>query len=129
MTQPCTTGTHTTIPPIKPGAPGSSSSTTSVPNHTVDENGVETYGLAPKPSTPAAASSTAPIASAPPPVLATVKDEEDDLSLPVPEGARCKRLGCEATWEGEGVSRGQGAKAQCRYHPQSVCLCFPFSRA
>lgn len=51
-----------------------------------------------------------------------VKDEEDDLSLPVADGARCKRRACDATWEGEGVSRGDGEKAKCRYHPLGVSL-------
>jgi hypothetical protein len=48
------------------------------------------------------------------------KEEEDDVSLPVPEGARCKRRACGAAWEGEGVSRGDGEKAKCRYHPMGV---------
>lgn len=46
--------------------------------------------------------------------------EDDDLSIPVPDTAPCKRLGCSARWEGEEVSRGDGAAAKCRYHPQGV---------
>jgi hypothetical protein len=48
------------------------------------------------------------------------KDEEDDMSLPVADGARCKRRACGATWEGQDVSRGDGEKAKCRYHPLGV---------
>lgn len=52
--------------------------------------------------------------------------EQDDPSVPVPKGARCKRLACGATWEGEEVSRGDGEKAICRYHPQAVSFNFSF---
>lgn len=55
------------------------------------------------------------------------EEEQDDLSVPVPDGARCKRLACGATWEGEQVSRGEGEKAVCRHHPQPVRLNFFFS--
>lgn len=82
---------------------------------------METYGVAPKP--PAAeASSSATTAIAPAPMAASlpIQTEEDDLDAPVPTGAGCKRLGCKATWEGADVSRGQGEKAECKYHPQAV---------
>jgi hypothetical protein len=98
------------------------------------ENGVETYSSkAPgSTSTSASASTSAPApvaaaAIAPPPPAQPVKEEEDDLSLPVPEGARCKRLACGATWAGEEVSRGDGEEAKCRYHPQAVSACQPSS--
>lgn len=114
--QPCTKGTHTTAPPPKPTAPFSSSPLPSAPTHIVDENGVETYGVAPKPpSTPA------PVAAPTPPPAAPIVTEGDDPTLPVPEGASCKRLGCGMQWEGEEVSRGSGEQAKCRYHPQAVC--------
>jgi hypothetical protein len=51
-----------------------------------------------------------------------VKDEEDDLNTPVPEGAKCKRRACGVAWEGEDVSRGKGEKAKCTYHPLGVSL-------
>jgi hypothetical protein len=87
---------------------------------------VETYGVAPAPPTRTKAtggtatptlSNTAPPETAEPKVVVV---EEDDLSIPVPDGARCKRLGCGAEWEGHDVSRGDGEKAKCRHHPQSV---------
>lgn len=84
---------------------------------------METYGVAPKPPTDPVASSSATTAIAPTPAAAAAapkETEEDDLGVPVPEGAGCKRLGCRATWEGEAVSRGQGEKAECKYHPQAV---------
>ena len=116
--QPCTTGRHTTEVPISTPVPAAAKDE---PNQITVENGVETYGVAP-PS--AAASSSKPTDTAAPihaptPPPAAVKHEEDDLALPVPSGARCKRQGCGAEWEGPDVSRGEGAKATCRYHPQA----------
>lgn len=99
---------------------------------TESKGGVETYGSAPASGAatpaPAHASEPAAPAAAPAPTVATQKpaepepvvEEDDDPDVPVPEGARCKRLGCGAAWEGEGVSRGDGAKAVCTYHPQKV---------
>ncbi|CAD6570546.1 MAG: hypothetical protein TREMPRED_005890 [Tremellales sp. Tagirdzhanova-0007] len=110
---PCTKGTHTTASAPKPAAAASSTTITEAPTHVVDENGVEVYGAAPKPPT-----STAPIVAPTPSPVAAVVTEEDDPTLTVPDGARCKRLGCEIGWEGEGTSRGKGGKAKCRYHPQ-----------
>lgn len=88
----------------------------------VNEDGSETYGVAPKPpSAPAVAAATVAVAPTPPPA-APKETEEDDLSAPVTDGAKCKRMGCKAVWEGEGVSRGSGEKAECTYHSQAVCL-------
>ena len=87
---------------------------------------METYGVKPKPPTDpvASGSSTTITTAAPSPPPATPKEvEEDDLSAAVPDGAKCKRLGCNAQWEGEAVSRGEGEKARCRYHPQAVSRC------
>ncbi|KAK4685157.1 hypothetical protein P7C73_g5001, partial [Tremellales sp. Uapishka_1] len=104
----CTTGKHSTAAPPK-AAP--TTEAPSVANLTISADGVETYGA---PAAPPLAPTNAPIAAAP----AVVKvEEEDDLSLPVPEGATCKRLGCGSKYEGE-VSRGTGDKATCTYHPQ-----------
>ena len=44
--------------------------------------------------------------------------EEDDESVPVPPGAKCKRLACGVEWVSAEVSRGEGEGAKCRYHPQ-----------
>jgi hypothetical protein len=85
---------------------------------------VETYGVAPAPPTKALGGTATPtLSNTAPPEIAEPKVvvvEEDDLSMPVPDGATCKRLGCAATWEGQDVSRGEGEKAKCRHHPQSV---------
>ncbi|KAK1927538.1 HSP20-like chaperone [Papiliotrema laurentii] len=110
---PCAQGRHTTEAPVN-AAPASSSQQ-AAPT-LVHEDGSETYGATPKPpSTPAAST----ITTATPPPPSPKETEEDDLSVPVPEGSRCKRLGCKAVWEGEAVSRGDGEKAKCVYHPQA----------
>lgn len=143
---PCTTGKHSSAPRVNPAAPQKNSQAEPSPVVTsVSKDGIETYGTAvPTAKLPAAESSkvsvsdTATAASSFSPSALTaitlsepkmeekeVKEEEqDDLSVPVPDGARCKRLACGATWEGEQVSRGEGEKAVCRHHPQPVRLTF-----
>lgn len=118
----CTKGKHTDEVP-KATAPKAKE--TEAP--TASSGGVETYGSAP-PSVPTTGASTpapapATIATQKPAAPEPVVEVEDDLSLPVPDGARCKRLGCGAVWEGEAVSRGDGEKAVCTYHPQKVSAC------
>lgn len=120
--QTCAKGTHTSEVPLSTSAP---SSAPTAPDHFVSEDGVETYGVAPAPPTRKAPSGTATptLSNTAPPETAEptkVVVEEDDLSIPVPDGARCKRLGCGAEWEGQDVSRGEGEKAKCRHHPQAV---------
>lgn len=115
---------HTDAPPVS--ATSTTSAKASEPTHVSVENGVETYGTAnaaassSSSSSAGAAAALAPIQAGTPPPAAPVVDEEDDLSAPVPEGAKCKRRACGAVWEGEAVSRGQGEKAKCTYHPLGV---------
>jgi hypothetical protein len=116
--QPCTTGNHTAAAPVS--AASTTSAKPSEPNHVTVENGVETYSTGAAKAGPSSAA-TAPIKMEAPPAEPE-KEEEDDLSIPVADGARCKRRACGATWEGEDVSRGDGEKAKCRYHPLGVSL-------
>ena len=75
--------------------------------------------MAPKP--PSVPAQTAAVAQTPTPAPKEENViEEDDLSLPVPEGSKCKRLGCGAKWQGEELSRGDGEQATCEFHPQAV---------
>jgi hypothetical protein len=114
---PCTRGKHTDE---KPAEAKPAPAAEEAPAMTASSGGVETYGSTPAASAPASVpTSTVPSkAPTPPPV----EDEEDDLSLPVPEGAKCKRLGCGAAWQGAEVSRGDGPDAACTYHPQKVAI-------
>ncbi|KAL7419563.1 hypothetical protein Q5752_005474 [Cryptotrichosporon argae] len=128
----CAKGTHTAAVASKPAV----AAPAPAPTATID--GVEVYGGAAEPvmsvasvtpaapvpvsasasatATPSAPSMSASAAASPaPPVI-----EEDDLSVPVPSGARCRRSACGAEWEGEAVSRGQGERAMCRFHPQAA---------
>jgi hypothetical protein len=117
--QACTTGTHTDAAPVS--AASTTAAKPSEPNHVTVENGVETYSTgASGQNASSSSSATAPIKMADLPPAEPEKEEEDDLSLPVPEGARCKRRACGAIWEGENVSRGDGEKSKCRYHPSGV---------
>lgn len=114
----CTKGKHSDEKPA--AAPASEAPADAAPAPTSSAGGVETYGSTPAASAPASVPASMVPSSAPTPPPAPVEDEEDDLSLPVPEGAKCKRLGCGVEWKGESVSRGDGAEAECTYHPQAV---------
>lgn len=119
--QACITGTHTDAAPVS--AASTTAAKPSEPNHVTVENGVETYSTgASGQNASSSSSATAPIKMADLPPAEPEKEEEDDLSLAVPEGARCKRRACGATWEGENVSRGDGENSKCRYHPLGVSL-------
>ncbi|EIW66535.1 CORD and CS domain-containing protein [Tremella mesenterica] len=128
---PCTKGKHTTEsiisnpPAVKPQ--------TDVP--TIVKNGnsngvgieIETYTTStsipiPSSSTLTTTNSSSTLTTTTPSSIPAkgieIETEEDDLSLPVPEGTRCKRTTCGAIWEGEEISRGNGIKSKCKYHPQ-----------
>ncbi|OCF43365.1 CORD and CS domain-containing protein [Kwoniella heveanensis CBS 569] len=121
---PCAKGKHSSAVPTSSSSSPKPAEALSGPT-SVSATGVETYGTA-KPDKPESGSRTpnansnvavSSTASAPAPAQKVV-EEEDDLSIPVPQGAKCKRLGCGAEWVDEGVSRGQGEGSKCRYHPQ-----------
>lgn len=46
-----------------------------------------------------------------------VEIEEDDESVPVPDGTTCKRRGCGVVYKDNATSRGDGPEAQCIHHP------------
>ncbi|KAI9340980.1 HSP20-like chaperone [Pilaira anomala] len=112
----CTYGRHTTE---VAEVPATSTPSTEKPaaNH-VTKEGVEVYG---KPTPPAAAAAAPPVvAPAPEKPKEEVKPEkleEDDESIPVPEGTTCKRRGCGRVWKDPATSRGDGPEAICHYHP------------
>jgi CHORD len=108
----CTSGSHSTETVSRP-APVSTApavGAVSVPM-SVDAAGVETYGTL-KSATPA------PVI--PPPALEEKKPEpleQDDPSVPVQKGTKCRRLGCNAEHISDEVSRGNGPGAICVFHP------------
>lgn len=62
---------------------------------------------------------TKPQASSPAPA----PEEEDDLSVEVKPGTRCKRKGCKAEFISDEESRlGEGESTVCTYHPSNVSL-------
>ncbi|CAG8520907.1 17323_t:CDS:2 [Acaulospora morrowiae] len=81
----------------------------------VDENGVEVYGTGAK-YTPPTSTSILPPSAAEKPVQ-PVEDPEDDLSIPVAPGTKCKRKACDESYVDEATNRGEGPKARCIYHP------------
>lgn len=119
----CTKSVHTSVAPIKATPPPKSE--TVMPAPTITNDGKEVYGTAPTKAAPPASSDT-PVTtttSAPsPPPAQPVVQEEDDLDLPVPTGAICKRKGCGAKYESDQVSRGSGEKSVCHFHPLGVSL-------
>lgn len=113
----CTHGRHSAevATPVAPAPKAASVEVKASPaaNH-VTKEGVEFYGK------PAAAPAPAPV-----PVIAAPEKaeevkpeviEEDDESVPVPEGTTCKRRGCGHIWKGDATSRGNGAEATCTFH-------------
>ena len=107
----CTSGSHSTEKVAKP-APVNTASTSAITGPTsVSDSGVETYGSVPqKPATPV-----------PPPQLVEEKKpeplEQDDPTIPVEKGAKCRRRGCHATYISDEISRGDGDEAKCVFHP------------
>lgn len=65
----------------------------------------------------AAAPVVAPAPEKPKEEVKPEKLEEDDESMPVPEGTTCKRRGCGRVWKDPATSRGDGPEAICHYHP------------
>jgi len=109
----CTSGSHSTekMAQLAPVSTSNSSSTTATAPTSVD-GGVETYGSAhAQKIVPAAAPQLVVEEKKPEPL------EQDDLSIPVQKGEKCKRKGCSAEYVSEEVSRGDGPEATCVFHP------------
>jgi len=104
--EPCTTGRHSTIdetPKPEPKKPLSDEP---------DLNPVAQSGNG-APPPPRIPQQQAVAATAPPEKPAPPADDDDDPAAPVPQGASCKRRGCDATYTGSGA-RGQES---CVHHP------------
>ncbi|KAF9330254.1 hypothetical protein BG006_006801 [Podila minutissima] len=109
----CSIGRHTDAP-REEFAPAPSEDKVEAPAPApkkVESNGTEVYG-APAPAPVAAPKPATPV-SAPVPA-ASVVEEEDDLSVSVPAGKTCKRLGCGQSYVSEAASRGD--HVTCQYH-------------
>lgn len=111
----CTSGSHSTEIVAKPAPVNTNSSgsstTSAVTGPTSVEGGVETYGSAHAQKAPAAVPQLVVEEKKPEPL------EQDDLSIPVEKGEKCKRKGCSAEYISEEVSRGDGSEAKCVFHP------------
>jgi CHORD len=111
---PCTTGKHSTtaptLAPAQTSGPGSQKQKHPevAPPPTVGSDGVEVYGEHKKPLPQVTAAST------PPPEKKEKPLEQDDPSKPVPEGAKCKRLGCGQAYGGGNREDEEG---KCVFHP------------
>lgn len=110
----CTTGSHSSEQVAKPAPVSTASTAIAVSAPTSVEGETETYGSSIPPR----------IATTPaPPTPSIVEDkkpeplEQDDLSIPVEKGTKCKRKGCNAEYISDEVSRGDGPEAQCVFHP------------
>jgi hypothetical protein len=101
---PCTTGQHSTtdLPPQieKKEAPADIPAPTPSPAPSTDD-------------APARKPISAPQHAPTPPPPAPVDEENDDPSLPIPDGATCKRKACGATYKA-GQDREQES---CTHHP------------
>ncbi|SCV69053.1 BQ2448_2073 [Microbotryum intermedium] len=109
----CATGTHSSEKPVAPPKATVVESTPAPVSTGV--NGQETYGAPvtslPPPPSRAASSSSATLKDRQP-VSTEYVEEQDDPSVTVPAGARCKRRACGATFE-LSTSRHD---TECQYH-------------
>src|SRR5204863_9064539 len=100
----CTSGSHSIEQVSRPAPVNTAASTDSptVLGPTSVEGATETYGQK---------MITTPV---PTPVVVEEKKpeplEQDDLSIPVEKGTKCKRNGCNAEFVSEEISRGDGPK-------------------
>ena len=107
----CTTGSHSSEQVARP-APVNTASTATVSGPTSVEGHTETYGA---PAVPRSVPTPMPQ-----PTVEEKKPEpleQDDLSVPVERGTKCKRKGCNTEYISDDVSRGEGPEAQCVFHP------------
>ena len=113
---PCTTGTHSTIDDTPAPEPKPSNEEVeakiAAQNQKAAQAAQQADTLTPAVARVAVASaSQTPRASSPAPP----EDEDDDPSLPVPDGASCKRRGCGATYTATTAEGREGE--QCIHHP------------
>jgi hypothetical protein len=110
----CTSGSHSSEQVAKPAPVSTTPTSTSIASGpTSVEGGVETYGVASAPS-------IVRTATPQPPVVEEKKPEpleQDDPSIPVEKGTKCRRKACNSEYISEEVSRGEGEQAQCVFHP------------
>ena len=104
---PCTTGKHSEVDDTPAPEP---TKAPDVPNDTPVSLGSLQESLpAPLPRLPAAQAPAArPAASPAPP-----EDEDDDPSLPIPDGQQCKRRACRHKYSGDSSRQGES----CVHHP------------
>ncbi|CAG8436034.1 745_t:CDS:2 [Ambispora gerdemannii] len=130
----CTRGRHSDQQPeavatTKPQEDTSKYSVAATPTATRIENGVEIYGNGPSVSSigkefESLAVSSSSLSSGANQIMKKPVNEktpeEDDLSVPVSPGTKCKRGGCSKTFIDESTSRAEGGtEAECVYHPGS----------
>lgn len=107
---PCTIGKHSatapTLAPAQTSGPGSQKQKHPevAPPPETNPDGTEVYGSQNK----SAPQTVAPAAS---PEKKEQPLEQDDPNIPIPEGAKCKRLGCDISHS------GGDEKGVCVFHP------------
>lgn len=112
----CTSGSHSSEQVARP-APISNAPAATVSVPTSVDGDTETYGTrirsAPAPT---------PVPTPTPQLVAEEKKpeplEQDDPSISVEKGTKCKRKGCNAEYISDEISRGDGPEAKCVFHPR-----------
>ncbi|KAL1637590.1 hypothetical protein SLS58_009263 [Diplodia intermedia] len=108
---PCTTGTHSEIDDTPAEEPKPSAAAAEAPEPTPAHDSSVNLGTSTPSRLPTQAAPTPTRSPAPPP-----EDEDDDPSLPIPDGAACKRKACGATYDAA-TGRGEGVDESCVHHP------------
>lgn len=115
MTLPgCTSGSHSSEQVARLAPVATTVGATTGAAATSVEDGVETYGtaVAEKLAAPKEVQPVVAVEEKKPEPL-----EQDDLSIPVEQGTKCKRRGCNAEYVSDEISRGDGYDAKCVFHP------------
>jgi len=110
----CTSGSHSSEQVARLAPVATTVGATTGAAATSVEDGVETYGtaVAEKPAAPKEVQPVVAVEEKKPEPL-----EQDDLSIPVEQGTKCKRRGCNAEYVSDEISRGDGYDAKCVFHP------------
>ena len=109
----CTSGSHSTEQTARPAPVSTAPTSATLSAPTSMDGATEVYG------------SSIPVqkvirTATPQPPVEPEPLEQDDPSIPIEEGTKCTRKGCNEVYMSDEVSRGDGPQARCVFHPGYV---------
>lgn len=109
----CTSGSHSTEQTARPAPVSTAPTSATLSAPTSVDGGTEVYGSS-TPSQKIVRTATPQPPTEPEPL------EQDDPSIPIEKGTKCTRKGCCEEYMSDEVSRGDGERAKCVFHPGYV---------